>query len=100
MPGAGTPIQENPRLRARVLDAREELLALEPEQIFLGDRIDQIGVAYGRQGAAQRHARGIRNRLEHSNMNDIFQHGVHEFIQEFLGDNARLGEIISRQYLI
>jgi uncharacterized alpha-E superfamily protein len=62
--------------------------------------LDQIGVAYGRQGAAQRHARGIRNRLEHSNMDDIFQHGVHEFIQEFIADNSRLGEIITRQYLI
>ena len=33
--------------------------------------LDQIGVAYGRQGPSQRHARGIRNRLEHS------QHGRH-----------------------
>ena len=62
--------------------------------------LDQIGVAYGRQGAAQRHARGVRNRLEHSNMDDIFQRGVHEFIQEFIGDNSRLGEIITKQYLI
>jgi uncharacterized alpha-E superfamily protein len=66
----------------------------------LARNLDQIGVAYGRQGPAQRHARGIRNRLEHSNMNDIFQHGVHEFIQEFIADNSRLGEIITRQYLI
>src|SRR5207253_612196 len=49
--------------------------------------LDQIGVAYGRQGAAQRHARGIRNRLEHSHMDDIFQRGLHEFIEEFIGDN-------------
>src|ERR1700760_4971427 len=62
--------------------------------------LDQIGVAYGRQGPAQRHARGIRNRLEHSHMDDIFQHGVHEFIQEFIADNSRLGEIITKQYLI
>ena len=62
--------------------------------------LDQIGVAYGRQGAAQRHARGMRNRLEHSNMDDIFQHGVHEFIQEFIADNSRLGEIITKQYLV
>src|SRR6202000_145261 len=59
--------------------------------------LDQIGVAYGRQGASQRHARGVRNRLEHSHMDDIFQHGVHEFIQEFIADNARLGEIITKQ---
>src|ERR1700761_8283700 len=30
--------------------------------------LDQIGVAYGRQGPAQRHARGIRNRLGNSKM--------------------------------
>ena len=62
--------------------------------------LDQIGVAYGRQGAAQRHARGIRNRLDHSNMNDIFQRGLHEFIQGFIVDNAQLGEVIAQQYLI
>lgn len=61
--------------------------------------LDQIGVAYGRHGPAQRHARGIRNRLEQSQIEDIFQRGVHEFIQEFIADNARLGEIIARQYL-
>jgi uncharacterized alpha-E superfamily protein len=66
----------------------------------LVSNLDQIGVAYGRQGASQRHARGVRNRLEHSHMDDIFQHGVHEFIQEFIADNARLGEIITKQYLI
>jgi len=62
--------------------------------------LDQIGVAYGRQGPSQRHARGMRNRLEHSNMDDLFQRGLHEFIQEFLADNSRLGDIISKQYLI
>jgi uncharacterized alpha-E superfamily protein len=66
----------------------------------LVQNLDQIGVAYGRQGPAQRHARGVRNRLEHSNMEDIFQRGVHEFIQEFIADNSRLGEIIGKQYLI
>jgi hypothetical protein len=25
---------------------------------------------------------------------------VHEFIQEFIADNSRLGEIIAKQYLI
>jgi len=62
--------------------------------------LDQIGVAYGRQGPSQRHARGVRNRLEHSNMDDLFQRGLHEFIQEFLADNTRLGDSISKQYLI
>lgn len=62
--------------------------------------LDQIGVAYGRQGPAQRHARTIRNRLDNSEMERIFQQGLHEFIQEFIADNNRLGEIIARQYLM
>ena len=35
-----------------------------------------------------------------SNMDDIFQHGLHEFIEEFIADNSRLGDIIAKQYLI
>src|SRR5258708_285837 len=62
--------------------------------------LHQIRAPYPRQGPSQRHARGVRNRLEHSHMDDIFQHGVHEFIQEFILDNSRLGEIITKQYLI
>ncbi len=62
--------------------------------------LDQIGVAYSRQGAAQRHARGIRNRLDNSKIEDIFQSGLHEFIGEFIADNNRLGEIIAKQYLL
>src|SRR5690606_480116 len=61
--------------------------------------LDKIGVAYGQQGPAQRHARGVRNRLERSKIDDIFQRGLHEFIGEFISDNNRLGEIISKQYL-
>ena len=33
-------------------------------------------------------------------MDDLFQRGLHEFIQEFIADNARLGDTISKQYLI
>jgi len=62
--------------------------------------LDAIAVAYGRQGPAQRLARGVRTRLQNAKMEDIFQNGLHEFIQEFIADNSRLGEIITRQYLI
>jgi uncharacterized alpha-E superfamily protein len=61
--------------------------------------LDRIAHAYGRQGAAQRLARGIRTRLENSRMEDVFQHGLHEFIGEFVADNNRLGGTISQQYL-
>ena len=61
---------------------------------------DAIASAYGRQGLAQRHARSIRTRLQNSRMEEIFQGGLHEFIEEFVADNNALGAAVSSQYLI
>ena len=61
--------------------------------------LDQIAHAYGRQGPAQRQARAIHGRLENSRMDEIFQHGLHEFIAEFIENNNQLGTAISTQYL-
>ncbi|MFL9828590.1 alpha-E domain-containing protein [Rhodoplanes sp. SY1] len=61
---------------------------------------DAIAEAYGRQGAAQRKARGIRTRLSNLKMDEIFQSGLHEFITVFISDNNELGGTISRQYLM
>ena len=62
--------------------------------------LDAIAHAYGRQGAAQRHARAMHARLEHSRMTEIFQHGLHEFITEFIIDNNRLDAAVTKQYLM
>jgi uncharacterized alpha-E superfamily protein len=61
---------------------------------------DAIANAYGRQGLAQRQARAIRTRLQNSRMEEIFQNGLHEFIEEFVADNNALGAAVSSQYLI
>lgn len=61
--------------------------------------LDEIARVYGRQGPAQRLARGIRTRLQNSDMDSIFQGGLHEFIQEFIADNNRIGQTITQQYL-
>jgi uncharacterized alpha-E superfamily protein len=61
--------------------------------------LDEIARTYGRQGPAQRLARGIRTRLQNSRMDGIFQGGLHEFIQEFIADNNRIGQTITQQYL-
>src|SRR5262252_915094 len=61
---------------------------------------DAIATAYGRQGPSQRHARAIRTRLQNSRMQEIFQSGLHEFIEEFVTDNNALGAAVSSQYLI
>ncbi len=66
----------------------------------LATYLDELSQAYGRQGQAQRTARSIRTRLQNTTISDIFQRkGLHEFLGEFIGDNARLGDAIAAQYL-
>src|ERR1700759_1036189 len=66
----------------------------------LVQNLDRIARAYGRQGPAQRQARSIRTRLENSRMEEIFQQGLHEFINEFIDNNNRLSSAIAQQYLM
>src|SRR5205085_5487312 len=65
----------------------------------LVQNLDRIAGVYGRQGPAQRHARGVRTRLQNSKMEEIFQSGLHEFITSFITDNNKLGSAITQQYL-
>jgi uncharacterized alpha-E superfamily protein len=66
----------------------------------LVQNLDRIATAYGRQGPAQRQARTVRARLENSKIEQIFQNGLHEFIDTFVEDNNRLGTAVSQQYLL
>jgi uncharacterized alpha-E superfamily protein len=61
--------------------------------------LDELSLAYGRQGPAQRVARSTRNRLQNSTIDDVFQGGLHEFLTEFIAENGRLGQAITDQYL-
>jgi uncharacterized alpha-E superfamily protein len=62
--------------------------------------LESISSAYGKQGPAQRQARGIRTLLQNSRMDGIFQRGLHEFINEFITENNKLGAAIADQYLV
>ncbi len=62
--------------------------------------LDSLSSAYGKQGPAQRHARGVRTLLQNSRMDGIFQRGLHEFIAEFISENNKLGGAIADQYLV
>jgi uncharacterized alpha-E superfamily protein len=66
----------------------------------LVQNLDYIARAYGRQGPAQRQARGIRTGLENCRLEEIFQRGLHEFVDVFITDNHRLGAAIAEQYLM
>jgi uncharacterized alpha-E superfamily protein len=74
--------------RSLVACYRELLRNLE----FLADR-------YGWQGPAQRLARSRLARLENERIEELFQHGLHEFLTGFIADNNALGLEVSRQYL-
>jgi uncharacterized alpha-E superfamily protein len=66
----------------------------------LARNLDAIGNAYGVQGPSQRHARAMLLRLDSGNVEAVFEHGLHEFLTEFIADNTRLGAIVAEQYLV
>lgn len=62
--------------------------------------LDQLAAQYGRQGPSQRAARALAARLSNTNINEIFQSGLHEFLQEMIVEVNGIGASIGRQYLI
>jgi uncharacterized alpha-E superfamily protein len=62
--------------------------------------LDELAVFYGRQGNSQRIARATLTKLTNAKMEQIFQSGLHEFINNFVADNNRLGAAIAEQYLV
>ena len=84
-----------------------DFLILRPEQprsliscyTSLHEYLDRLADAYGRQGQAQRQARATVSRLANTDIETLFQSGLHEFLTGFLAENNTLGEAISQQYL-
>ena len=89
-----------PWLVADLLILREEMpRSLAACYAALSRHLDDISHRYGTSGGAQRQARATHARLTNRNIEDIFQDGLHEFLQEFLAENNRLGQAITNQYL-
>ena len=61
--------------------------------------LDLIADAYGRRGPSQRLASNMRAKLTATDINAIFQSGLHEFITEFVVENNSVGYAITEQYL-
>ena len=62
--------------------------------------LDLIADAYGRRGPSQRYASNTLARLSATDIEAVFEKGLHEFITEFITDNNRLGSAIAEQYLM
>ncbi len=90
-----------PWLVAELLILRDEMpRSLASCYENLVQNADRIARAYGRQGLAQRQARTIRARLENSRIEQIFQEGLHEFLNDFIKDNNQFGAAVTQQYLV
>jgi len=64
----------------------------------IGSHLDHIGRRYGQRHACHGTAMEMLARLEDAGMGEIFQQGLHDFVQEGLQANARLSGEISRAY--
>ena len=89
-----------PWLVADLLILRQEMpRSLAACYAALSSHLDDLAHRYGTTGVSQRLARSAHARLTNRTIEDIFQHGLHEFLQDFLAENNRLGQSITSQYL-
>ncbi|GGE00108.1 hypothetical protein GCM10011529_02840 [Polymorphobacter glacialis] len=61
--------------------------------------LDLLASVTGKRGPAHRLASAGHARLSRSNIDTIFSDGLHEFLNQFIIDNNKLGEAIAEQYL-
>ncbi|MGQ5702253.1 alpha-E domain-containing protein [Sandaracinobacteroides sp. A072] len=61
--------------------------------------LDQLAAGSGRRGPANRLAAAALRDLAQSDIDKLFQSGLHEFLLDFIVSNNRLGDAIAEQYL-
>jgi uncharacterized alpha-E superfamily protein len=72
------------------------LIACLEDSVWL---LDQLAASRGRRGPANRVATASLRGLASSNIDTLFQGGLHEFLLGFISENNRLGDAIAEQYL-
>ena len=72
------------------------LIACLEDAVWL---LDQLAASRGRRGPANRIAAASLRTLAGSNIDTLFQSGLHEFLVDFVAENNRLGNAIAEQYL-
>jgi uncharacterized alpha-E superfamily protein len=58
----------------------------------------ELGVSTGMQGVADRLARQRESQLASSDIDQVFRSGLHEFLQQYIRDNAALDTAIAEQF--
>ena len=62
--------------------------------------LEKLAADYGRRGPAQRLASNRLTQFNEARIEDIFQSGLHEYIQRFLSENNALAAAVHEQYLV
>lgn len=65
---------------------------------WIARSLNDLAVAYGERMECNGTAESIHDRLANSNMEQIFQAGLHEFLSDFIVDNNRLTSEIAASY--
>lgn len=65
---------------------------------FLGEHLKFLADDYGERHACHATYEKIQAMLRKGSIKDIFDHGLHEFLHEFIRDNTRLGDEIAQDY--
>jgi uncharacterized alpha-E superfamily protein len=60
--------------------------------------LEGLANLYGKRYGCHELAQDTYQRLKNGNMDDIFQSGLHEFLQDFVSRNARLSASIGTNY--
>jgi uncharacterized alpha-E superfamily protein len=66
---------------------------------WINRTIDMLEEIYGERTAGHDAADAVTALVMDASVDKIFEHGLHEFLTEFIADNARLGAAITDQYL-
>jgi uncharacterized alpha-E superfamily protein len=62
------------------------------------DLLGEIGGRTGRQGEADRQARLRHTRLSETDIDAVFRNGLHEFLKEYIAENAQIDAAVSQQF--
>jgi uncharacterized alpha-E superfamily protein len=88
-----------PWLVAEFLILKEEMpRSLLFSYSWLNTALDGLGALYGKRYPCHDHAQATLQQLRHGSMDQIFQSGLHEFLQSFIAGNTALSNDIAATY--
>jgi len=97
----GVPRERQAVAVADLLILKDEMRARLPAATRIWCRTSTTSRApMAARGPAQRQARAVRTRIQNSRMEEIFQQGLHEFIEEFIDSNNKSAPPFTEQYLM